>query len=180
DANYAGMKNDKYSLRSGLTTTIVEGLTADIAFNLNHNIRESQNQIGNETDADFYSKLISTPDWIPMYIDGLPVNISGQGSNPLAIINSGYLQTGKSQDYNINASLNWAPTFLKGFSAKLQVSQRGGNTSGEQYIPPYRLWNFQRMGNNGELFSTDLVSGNNPYTDVLPKTSSTLDASLGN
>ena len=180
NANYAGMKNDKYSLRSGLTTTIVEGLTADIAFNLNHNLRESQNQIGNETDADFYSKLIATPDWIPMYIDGLPVNIKGQGSNPLAVINSGYQQTSKSQDYNINASLNWAPSFLKGFSAKLQISQRGGNSSSEQYIPPYRMWNFQRMGNNGELYSNSLVATGDQYTEVLPKASSTLDASLGN
>src|SRR5690606_24235651 len=140
-------------------------------FNLNHNIRESQNQIGNETDADFYSKLIATPDWVPMYINGLPVNINGQSSNPLAVINSGYLQTSKSQDYSINGSLNWAPSFLNGFSAKLQVSQRGGNSSGEQYIPPYRMWNFQRMGNNCELYSTNLVATGNQYTEVLPKSS---------
>src|SRR5690606_24659102 len=43
NANYAGMKQDKYTLRSSLTTTLVQGLKADIAFNLDHSIRESKN-----------------------------------------------------------------------------------------------------------------------------------------
>lgn len=180
NANYAGMKDDKYSLRSGLATTIVEGLKADIAFNLNHNIRESKNQIGNETDADFFSKIISTPDWVPMYIDGLPVNINGQSSNPLAVFNSGYLQSRKSRDYSINASLTYSPSFLKGFSAKLQVSQRGGNSTGEQYVAPYRLWNFERMGNNNLLYSNNLVSSGDTYTWVVPESSASLTSTLGN
>ncbi|TYP95868.1 TonB-linked SusC/RagA family outer membrane protein [Sphingobacterium allocomposti] len=180
NANYAGMKDDKYSLRSGLTTTIVEGLKADIAFNLNHNIRKSQNQIGNETDADFFERIISTPDWVPMYIDGLPVNINGRDSNPLAVFNSGYAQSRKSQDYNINASLTYSPSFLKGFSAKVQVSQRGGNGSSEQYIAPYILWNFERMGNNNLFFSNSLVAGDNPFTEVLPLASASLTSSLAN
>ncbi len=180
NANYAGMKNDKYSLRSGLSTTIVDGLKADIAFNVNHNIRESQNQLGNETDADFYSRMISTPDWVPMYIDGLPVNIAGRGSNPLAILNSGYMETRKSQDYSINASLTWEPSFLKGFNAKFQVSQRGGNSSGEQYTAPYQLWNFVRMGNNDQLFSSSLEAGSTPYTWVIPASSANLSSTLSN
>ncbi|WP_257668605.1 SusC/RagA family TonB-linked outer membrane protein [Parapedobacter tibetensis] len=180
NANYAGMKNDKYSLRSGLTTTIVDGLKADIAFNINHNLRESQNQLGNETDADFYSTMISTPDWVPIYIDGLPVNIAGRGSNPLAILNSGYLESRKSQDYSINASLTWEPSFLKGFNAKFQVSQRGGNYSGEQYTAPYQLWNFVRMGNNNQLFSSSLEDGDTPYTWVVPEASANLTSTLSN
>lgn len=180
NANYAGMKEDKYSLRSGLTTTILEGLQADINFNLNHNIRESQNQLGNETDADFFSRMISTPDWVPMYIDGLPVNINGRGSNPLAILNSGYSQTRKSQDYSINASLTYSPSFLKGFSAKFQVSQRGGNSTSEQYTAPYQLWEFERMGNNNQLFSNSLIAGANPFIWAIPASGSNLISTLAN
>src|SRR5690606_17083294 len=115
-ANYAGMKEDKYTLRSGLTATIVDGLKADIAFNVDHNIRESQNQLGNATDAGFYEAIVATPDWYPMYIDGYPVNLSG-GTNILAALHSGYFEKRKSQGYNINANLTWEPSFLKGFSA---------------------------------------------------------------
>ncbi|NGM64478.1 SusC/RagA family TonB-linked outer membrane protein [Sphingobacterium sp. SGR-19] len=179
NANYAGMKEDKYSLRSGLTTTIIEGLKADINFNLNHNLRESQNQLGNQTDASFFERIISTPDWVPMYIDGLPVNSGGGGSNPLAILNSGYLETQKSQDYSINASLTYSPSFLKGFSAKLQVSQRGGNSSNETYQPPYQLWDFARMGNNEKLYGNSLIVADEPFIWGRTRESATLSSTLG-
>lgn len=180
NANYAGMKEDKYTLRSGLTTTIIEGLKADIAFNLNHNLRESQNQLGNQTDAAFFETMIATPDWVPMYIDGLPVNINGRGSNPLAILNSGYLETRKSQDYSINASLTYSPSFLKGFSAKVQVSQRGGNSSSEQYTAPYQLWEFQRMGNNRQLYSNSLAAVEEPFIWAIPASGANLTSTLAN
>src|SRR5690606_17542420 len=83
NANYARMSQDKYTLRGGMTATILEGLRADIAFNVDHNNRESQNQVGNETDASFYEDIVSTPDWYPMYIDGLPVNLGSNRTNLL-------------------------------------------------------------------------------------------------
>lgn len=162
NANYAGMKHDKYTLRSGLTTTIVEGLKADIAFNVDHSIRESKNQIGNETDAGFYEGIVSTPDWYPMYIDGYPVDL-GSRSNPLAALNSGYLESRKGQGYSINASLTWEPKFLKGLSARVQMSQRGGNENTNTYRPPYRLYQFERMGNNNAFFSTTMDPDQEPW-----------------
>src|SRR5690606_2761895 len=158
NANYAGMKEDKYTLRSGLTTTIVEGLKADIAFNVDQNIRESKNQIGNETDASFYEDIVSTPDWFPMYIGEYPVYLGSNRSNLLAALNSGYLETRKSQGYSINANLTWEPRFFKGFSARVQMSQRGGNENTNTYRPPYRLYEFERMGNNDAFFSTTMIN----------------------
>lgn len=158
NANYAGMKQDKYTLRSGLTTTIVEGLKADIAFNVDHSIRESKNQIGNETDASFYEDIVSTPDWFPMYIGEYPVYLGSSRSNLLAALNSGYLETRKSQGYSINANLTWEPRFFKGFSARVQMSQRGGNENTNTYRPPYRLYEFERMGNNDAFFSTTMIN----------------------
>lgn len=156
NANYAGMKQDKYTLRGGINTTILEGLKADVSFNVDHRIRESQNNIGNETDASFYEAIVATPDWYPMYINGLPVNLNGR-DNLLAILNSGYSDARKSQGYSINASLTYEPTFLKGLQAKFQISQRGGNGTSNQYRPPYRLYDFAPMGNNGSLYSTNLL-----------------------
>src|SRR5699024_8667327 len=129
---------------------------ADVSFNVDHRIRESQNNIGNETDASFYEAIVATPDWYPMYINGLPVNLNGR-DNLLAILNSGYSDARKSQGYSINASLTYEPTFLKGLQAKFQISQRGGNGTSNQYRPPYRLYDFAPMGNNGSLYSTNLL-----------------------
>src|SRR5690606_6231644 len=158
NGNYPGIKQDKYTMRSGLTATILEGLKADIAFNVDHSIRDSKNSSGNN---DAFSALISTPDWVPMYINGLPVNTESE--NPLALINSGYYQRSKSQSYRINASLSYQPQFLEGLTAKLQVSQSGGNGTSSQYQPAYKLYNFERMGSNDLFYSSQLVDEEEPF-----------------
>lgn len=158
NGNYPGIKQDKYSMRSGLTATILEGLKADVAFNVDHRIRDSKNRSGNN---DAFGALIGTPDWVPMYINGLPVNTDGD--NPLALINSGYQQRSKQQGYSINASLTYQPKFLKGLTAKVQVSQRGGNTTGTEYQPPYKLYNFERIGNNNAFYAAQLVNTEEPF-----------------
>lgn len=152
NGNYAGLKVDKYGFRSGLTATIVEGLKADIAFNVDHNVRESQNTVS-ENDAGFFESIISVPRWVPISFDGVPVNFNnGSPRNPLAVLQSGYYENRKSQAYRVNASLTYQPKFLKGLNAKLQVSQGGGNSSSTQYEPPYKLFNFLRVGNNSSIY----------------------------
>jgi TonB-linked SusC/RagA family outer membrane protein len=170
--NYKGISQDKYSMRSGLNTTILEGLKADIAFNVDHRIQDRSNS---STNNDAFATLIATPLWIPMYIDGLPVNVSG---NPLALINSGYNTWSKSQGYSINASLTYQPKFVKGLTAKVQVSQRGGNTTSSEYQPPYKLYNFKRMGNNNAFYSTQLVDGETPYNWARTEASATTGSRL--
>ncbi|MFD2537511.1 SusC/RagA family TonB-linked outer membrane protein [Sphingobacterium chuzhouense] len=178
NGNYAGMKENKYTMRSGLSAKILEGLTADVNFNIDHRIRESQNSLGLGTDNTFFTQVVSRPDWVPMEIDGMPVNFNwGNSENPLALIRSGYNHKQKSQAYRINASLTYQPTFLKGFTAKLQVSQGGGNGRSNEYQPSYRRYNFLPMGNNGQLYSTTLNPDNPEVWGRAPE-SATLSSSL--
>jgi TonB-linked SusC/RagA family outer membrane protein len=179
NGNYAGMKLDKYSMRSGLSATILDGLKADINFNVDHRIRESKNNLGNGTDNDFFEALVSAPQWIPLQIDGMPVYFNrGNVRNPLAITESGYSDSRKSQSYRINASLSYQPKFIPGLTAKFQVSQGGGSYNNSTYIAPYKLYNFERMGNNNQLYSTQLAAVN-PIVDGVTQANSSLTPNLG-
>ncbi|MCD0489339.1 SusC/RagA family TonB-linked outer membrane protein [Pedobacter sp. MC2016-14] len=156
NANYAGLKFDKYAFRSGVVANIANGLTADVNFNVDWNIRNAQhNQTDN--DAAFFEQIVSVPRWVPISIDGKNVNFNnGAAVNPQAILESGYYDRRQSKGYRVNGSLSYQPTFLKGFTAKLQVSQSSGSTNSRLYQPPYSTYNFLRTGSNGQLYSEQL------------------------
>lgn len=151
NANYAGMNFDKYSFRSGVVASIANGLKADVNFNVDWNIQKAKHNL-TETDNGFFERIISIPKWVPISIDGQNVNYNNL-VNPKAILESGYYDNRKSKGYRINASLSYQPVFLKGFTARFQVSQGSNAANSRQYQPPYATYNFIRTGNNQELFT---------------------------
>jgi TonB-linked SusC/RagA family outer membrane protein len=156
NANYAGMKFDKYGFRSGVVATLVNGLKADVSFNVDYNTRE-QHHNAQDNDAGFFERVVSVPLWVPISINGNYVNYNNL-INPKAVAESGYYNNSSTKGYRINASLTYQPTFLKGFTAKFQISQASGASRSTQYIPPYRLYNYARTGNNNELFTDQLIT----------------------
>ncbi len=160
NANYAGLKFEKFAFRSGVVATIANGLKADVNFNVDYGTRV-QNHDSQENDAPFFERIVTIPRWVPISINGNYVNYTGPSNNalnPLAQAESGYYNNRSNKGYRINASLSYQPTFFKGFTAKIQVSQASGSTKGTQYVPPYRLYNYARTGNNNELFTDQLVN----------------------
>lgn len=176
DGNYKGLKQDRYSFRSGLTTQIVEGLNAELNFNVNSRVRRTTSNSSDE-DATFFQYVITRPDWYPISLNGQYVN-PGSGINPLALLNSGYFQENRSKDYRINASLNYSPTFLKGFTAKVQISQAGSSSKGRQYQPPYDLINPLKIGNNSAFFSENELNPTTPIFKARTVESSSLQPSF--
>lgn len=158
DANFKGMNFDKYSFRSGVVATIVNGLKADVNFNVDWSIRNAQHNL-TDRDDNFFQTLITIPRWVPNSIDGQYVNFNNT-VNPLALLNSGYYDRNKSKGYRINASLTYQPTFLKGFTGRFQISQASTGTNSRQYRPNYSLYNFARTGNNNQLFTNQLAALN--------------------
>jgi len=174
NANYAGLKFDKYGFRSGLTAKVADGLTAEVNFNVDFNTREQHHNSTNE-DAQFFERIVSIPRWVPISINGIYVNYNNL-INPKAIAESGYYNNSSSKGYRINTSLTYQPTYLKGFTAKLQISQASGSSKNTQYIPPYRLGNFIRSGNNSQLFTDQLVntSSTSGYFEPTSATAATI------
>ena len=163
NGNYAGMKFNKYSFRSGVVATLANGLKADVNFNVDYGTKELHHN-AQDNDAPFFERLITVPRWVPISIDGKFVNYNVNGVNtsninPLAVAESGYYNNGSNKSYRINAALTYEPTFLKGLVIKGQVSQSSGSSKNTQYIPPFTLYNFAKRGNNLELFTNQSPVG---------------------
>ncbi|WP_316818104.1 SusC/RagA family TonB-linked outer membrane protein [Pedobacter nyackensis] len=152
NGNYKGLKIDKYTLRSGLSATILPGLKADIAFNVDQNINIANNDLGKENDADFFRTIITTPGWVPISIEGKPVFFNNI-VNPLALLNSGYYDHRKGFGYRINANLSYQPAFVKGLTAKFQISQGGSSNRNRLYKAPYDVYRFATFGRGGKFYS---------------------------
>jgi TonB-linked SusC/RagA family outer membrane protein len=178
NANYAGMKQDKFSFRSGLTAKIAKSLKADIGFNVDHRIRDSKNGTS-ENDQQFLEKLIQVPRWVPFSLGSKWVNDNGSAnSHPMGQIESGFYKISKTNGYRINASLMYQPESgaLKGFTARLQVSQGGSGSDGDEYRPNYQVHNFKRFGNNMQLYADSVIG----VVDVLKGDNTRLYRNLGN
>mgnify|MGYP003575414246 CR=1 FL=1 len=150
--NYADISRSQYGFRSGMTANITDDLKADLSFNLNYS--------GNSNAVKLdYQSLITTPQWVPLTINGIPVKNPGQNlRNPLAVNNSGAYDRSNSTAYRINGSLSYSPKFIPGLTARLQVGQNGDSQESRKYTAPYQEYNFNRVGNNLQLYGDSIIS----------------------
>jgi TonB-linked SusC/RagA family outer membrane protein len=166
--NYGIIKNNKYSIRTGLNATIVEGVSANLSFASDFNQEQSNNHKSATSDNDDATirALYLTPKWVPVTIGDKLVGFQGaNNSSPqnqnwsfLGVHNSGSYRDSKSQGLSVNASLEWKPKFVKGLVARVQYGQNNRNAVAKGYYAPYYVSNLARRGQNSLLYSGQLVS----------------------
>lgn len=160
--NYGDISIKKYGLRSGMNAKIIDGLTADLIFasDFSKDNRNTLKGANAETDDLMIRALYLTPQWVPLTIDGNPVSWTGPNPpgrwNPVALFNSGNYSWNKSQGLSVNAALTYAPTFLKGLTAKVQYGKLNRNANHKEYFPAYTVYNYNRTGQNSLLYSNTL------------------------
>ncbi len=162
--NYGEIRNNKYSIRTGMNATIIDGLTANVSFSSDFNQEKSNNHknASSETDDLTIRSLYLTPKWVPVELRGMPVAFNGP--NPpgnwslLGVHNSGSYRLNKSQGLSVNTSLDWKPKFLEGLNARIQFGKNNRNATGKEYYASYEVGNFVRRGQNSLLYSTVLAS----------------------
>jgi TonB-linked SusC/RagA family outer membrane protein len=174
DGNYGNINTNKYSLRTGMNATIVEGFTASVSFASDFNRERSNNHKSAqaETDDATIRPLYLTPKWVPVEIDGKLVGFQGannsspqnQNWNLLGVHRSGSYRDNKSQGLAVNASIEWKPKFVKGFVARVQYGKNQRNANSKGYFASYNVANFLRRGQNGLLYSN--ILGANPVTRI--------------
>lgn len=169
--NYGDIYNDKYSIRTGMNATIVDGLTANISFSSDFNRENSNNHknASSETDDLTIRSLYLTPKWVPVEFNGVPAAFSGP--NPpgnwslLGVHQSGSYKLNKSQGLTVNTSLEWKPKFLEGLTARVQYGRNNRNATGKEYYASYFVGNYLRRGQNGLLYSSE-VNATTPRTRI--------------
>lgn len=169
--NYGDIYTDKYSIRTGMNATIVDGFTANISFSSDFSRENSNNHknASSETDDITIRSLYLTPKWVPVEFNGVPVPFSGP--NPpgnwslLGVHNSGTYKLNKSQGLTVNASLEWKPKLVKGLTARVQFGKNNRNATGKEYYVPYKVGNYLRRGQNSLLYS-DQVNATTPTVTI--------------
>jgi TonB-dependent starch-binding outer membrane protein SusC len=166
--NYGNVSNDKYSFRTGMNATIVEGLTASVNFASDFNREKSNNHknAGADNDDLTIRALYLTPKWVPVTIGDKLVGFQGQNnSSPqnqnwslLGVHNSGSYRDSRSQGLSINASMEWRPKIIKGLAARVQFGQNSRINEAKGYYASYFVDNLARRGQNGLLYSPALVA----------------------
>jgi TonB-dependent starch-binding outer membrane protein SusC len=164
--NYGNIENNKYSFRSGMNATIIDGLTASVSFASDFNRERSNNHKSSQVENDdgTIRGLILTPKWVPVTIDGKLTGFQGannstpqnQNWNLLGVHNSGSYRDAKSQGLAINASMEWKPKFLKGLAAKVQYGRNNRSDEAKGYYAAYFVSNFIRRGQNSLLYSNQI------------------------
>jgi len=162
--NFGITQNNKYSFRTGMNATIVEGLTASVSFASDFNRERSNNHknANAETDDLTIRALYLTPKWVPVEIDGKPVGFGGNAApnnsttNPWSLLGthmSGTYRDNQSQGLAVNASIDWRPKLIKGLSIRFQYGNNSRTQSAKGYYPAYLVNLFVPRGQNGLLYS---------------------------
>ncbi|MBN2609995.1 MAG: TonB-dependent receptor [Bacteroidales bacterium] len=141
----------KYTIRSNIEAEISKGLTANFEVSLGNRTDGSpvspwdgQSDLLEET----FRQLLQNPKWIPPTIDGNPVyhpNILPR--NPYAVWESESYNKGESNSASYVASLNYKIPFIKGLSAKMQISQTRNSGYGKKYEPKIYAANYTATKN---------------------------------
>ena len=167
--NYGIIRTDKYSFRTGMNATIVDGFTASVSFASDFNRERSNNwkNANSETDDATVRALYLTPKWVPVAIDDLPVGFGGNAApnnstgNPwslLGVHRSGSYRDNKSQGLSVNASLEWKPKLVRGLAVRVQYGKNDRTNNAKGYYPAYLVYNFVPAGQNGLLYSKTLAA----------------------
>ncbi len=73
NANYAGQRSDRFTMRSGVTAKLTKSLSAEVMANVDNNVRKSNNE-WDERDQTFLESLIQIPRWTPIKYGNKYVN----------------------------------------------------------------------------------------------------------
>jgi TonB-linked SusC/RagA family outer membrane protein len=165
--NYGKISNNKYSVRTGMNAKITDGLTADVSFATDFNQEYSNNHSSAQTDNDDATirPLYLTPKWVPVILGDKLVGFQGaNNSSPqnqnwsfLGVHRSGSYRDSRSQGLAVNASLEWRPKFVNGLAARIQYGRNNRNALAKGYFASYTVANLQRRGQNGLLYSDQIV-----------------------
>jgi TonB-linked SusC/RagA family outer membrane protein len=145
----------KYGLRLGTNAKITENLSADISVSMDNNNLNRPAPKGTTTTEQSeqlnatVGSLIRMPQWIPMYINGLPVYSTIPNWHPFELQNSGAYAINKSQGVSLNASLQYRVPQIEGLTLRVQYGRNTRSDFGKQYYPSYQLYDFVRQGPAG-------------------------------
>ena len=111
---------------------------------------------GGENPEKDVTNLLNTPQFIPPYVNGLPVLLpGGSGATGFHFFEAQRLDNysrSRNVVLNINAYLEYSIPFIPGLKAKAVYNKNLGNDWGKQFGTYYKAYGFSMLGENKHIF----------------------------
>lgn len=147
------LEYSKYTFRSNIEANITKYLKTDFGFSYQYGEGQQPN-FNIETQGgvlrDTYRKALTAPPWVPLTLDGLPVN-NQVSVNPLALYRSGSYKRNHNARNSLNASLEYSFPFVEGLRIRTQFSRSETSGRGKEFAQDFTAYNFPVSGTNGHI-----------------------------
>lgn len=164
NGNFDGINYNKYTFRASTDIKLATGLKLGLSLSgaLSDNKQVFSKQGGENLDND-WKTLTWAPQFIPPYVDGLPVLLAPANRSTIdnyhffAIQNSGHFTNSKGNVLNFQGTLNYEVPFIKGLTAGLNFNKNISNSFGKQYGTFYNVYSFDMLGDHKHIYGGDVI-----------------------
>jgi TonB-linked SusC/RagA family outer membrane protein len=170
NANFDNIDANKWTYRASTDVKVARGLK--VALSVSGDLSQKRmyyfKQGGENVENDMRS-LLYTPQWAPMYVNGLPVLLTNNAntnnvSNDFNAFH--FFEVQRSDNYtstrntglNVTASAEYEAPFLKGLKARVLFGKTMDNGFGKQYGTKYSVYRLTMLGTNKHIYGGN-VSG---------------------
>lgn len=176
EGNLGTLNYDRWSFRAGSSLNLAKGLKANFQVSGNFTDQgKTFNKVGGEDEEDDYQELQNRAPFLPMYIDGFPVQLAGAQSSKLL----GYhyeelerlqnLATNNGNNLTVNANLEYAIPFIKGLSVKGRYARTETTNRGTQLGFKYPLYEYNGPNDDDDYIyyeSGSGIAGENTFSKI--------------
>ncbi|MFD2163822.1 SusC/RagA family TonB-linked outer membrane protein [Paradesertivirga mongoliensis] len=137
DGNLGSLDYNKWTFRAGADVNVLSNLKAGLQVSGTFDgLTKTFNKIGGEQEENDYRNLLRAPQYIPYYVDGLPVKLPGTDAlsryNYYAITDLNNLATGDDRTTTFNLYAEYELPFIKGLKARASYARNIGSSRGTQ------------------------------------------------
>jgi TonB-linked SusC/RagA family outer membrane protein len=164
NANFDNINSDRWTYRASADVKVARGLKA--ALSVSGGLGNSRMYFlkqGNESAENDVRSLLFTPQFAPMYVNGLPVYLSSTGSTNFDTFH--FFEVQKSDNFtsqrnttlNVQASAEYELPFLKGLRARVVFNKNMVNSFGKQYGTKYNVYQLMMLGDHKHIYGGDVL-----------------------
>jgi TonB-linked SusC/RagA family outer membrane protein len=162
DANFANINSDRWTYRASADVKVARGLKAALSVSGGlGNSRAYFLKQGNENIENDMKSLLYTPQFAPMYVNGLPVYLSsGTGFDAFhffEVQRSDNFTSQRNTTLNVQASAEYELPFLKGLRARVVFNKNMANSFGKQYGTKYNVYQLTMLGDHKHIYGGDVL-----------------------
>ena len=164
NGNLSTVDYSRWNFRAGSDVQVSQNFKAGIQISGNYsNTIKTYNKIAGENDDNDYRTLITTPRYIPMYVDGYPVR--GPGANDLSqyhfyeLERYNNLSDGKEQAMTVNAFAEYEVPYVDGLKARVSYGRNFSSGNTQRVGVRYDLYTFEMLGQNKHIYDGAEMTG---------------------